>query len=137
MRSKPESCVGERDADGCGFWSCQSPIETECHCVAAERSIKSSNMLARNDYIAVESQFLVAFKICSPVLSEDSIAHARHYLDHGELEMSYESLCLACGKRRFRCRKKPGRYSLTWGQGSGSIRRAFLGRVFGRSSLLS
>ncbi len=51
--------------------------------------------LTAKKYRNAEEDFKIAFGMCKPTLSEEAKKNVEHYLNHGELEMAFESLGLS------------------------------------------
>ena len=53
------------------------------------------SILSRAEYEKLEKEFQYAFDICKPLLSQEAVADVEFYIDHGEIEIAYESLGLS------------------------------------------
>ena len=51
--------------------------------------------LTNDQYRSTEEDFKIAFGICRSLLSSDAVKDVEHYLEHGELELAYESFGLS------------------------------------------
>ena len=52
-------------------------------------------VLSPDEYRKAEQTFTEIFKTCNPFLSSEAVKDIKHYLDHGELEVAYESMVLS------------------------------------------
>ena len=53
------------------------------------------NELTAKEYRSAEEDFKIGFGMCMPTLSAEAKKNVQHYLNHGELEMAFESLGLS------------------------------------------
>ena len=63
------------------------------------------NELTAENYNELAARLKACLGLFTSTLAGDSVEHVCHYIEHGELEMAYESLVLSCIKEGIACEK--------------------------------
>lgn len=61
------------------------------------------NALTAENYNELGARLKACVGLFTSKLAGDSVEHVCHYIEHGELEMAYESLVLSCLKEGVAC----------------------------------